>query len=398
MVHSKYDPVSLMNDAAVLKIPWQEWMQKAGRLRMETGTVHSRQTGWGFPMSMNDEWRKGSELAGKSFINGSVINKDISRYSFSFELPDHNPRISRDDMMECFSGTGMFEEKANGIVLSGVISCGAGDSAAGAKLWISSTALFWEIMDQYGIEEPFPDSMEAYRRLAIEKIRSDRTAARGYVADCADILIDDKGLQPKDFIASKSDLFPELRCDGKRECCDQYWTGQMIKAVFFFGLCKIRKEELAHPVIEMPAPYTGEKVNAEFLCTEEREDKAICDLIEHDYFIQDGRLKNGTIFLWNEESSDLYNERYTRKECRRIISNIADGYAENGRRKFVRKTKNLAAISDENQFDIVRGDVQQCDLAFLGIGELERILNHGKGCERNMICKMEELLKELWEE
>ena len=78
------------------------------------------------------------------------------------------------------------------------------------------------------------------------------------------------------------------------------------------------------------------------------------------------------------------------------MCNIAAGYDSS--RTLRKKTYNLLPDSVKNgDFDIIKGEVSQCNLAAIGIAEIMSILDKGRIKRENLKREMEEKLKDLWE-
>ena len=85
-----------------------------------------------------------------------------------------------------------------------------------------------------------------------------------------------------------------------------------------------------------------------------------------------------------------------RYECREVICNIAAGYDSS--RTLREKTYNLLSDSEkEGDFDIIKGEVSQCNLAAIGIDEIMSLLDKARIKKENLKKEMEDKLKEVWE-
>ena len=383
-------------DAAIVVLPWKEWMGTLDGFVLKNEIIGETLNGWGFPGSTDSEIKAASAdlLAGKKDIHGTVSNRvsKANRFSFTYDAGSWERNVTRDSFMTGFSGSGLFEVQQDSIVLKGLISCGYGDKSAGTMLWASSSSLFIEMMEHFNLEIRCPRSFQCYKEKIVQGIFDTRKDARILFTDWAEELIKDHQLQPEKF---ESDTQIELPCISNRKICDDFWIGQLKKLVLLYGIQGIPADKLVQPLLQMPEPYEKDTVELVFLCTEENAQSVIGELIEKDYFKENGRIKNGTIFVLNSKS---VNQRVLipRYECRRVICNIAAGYDSS--RTLREKTYNLLPDSEKDGgFDIIKGEVSQCNLAAIGIDEIMSLLDKGRIKRENLKREMEDKLKEVWE-
>ena len=384
------------HDAAIVVLPWKEWMGTLDGFVLKDEIIGETLDGWGFPGSTDSEIKAASAdiLAGKKDIHGTVSNRvsKAKKFSFTYNGGSWERNVTRDSFMIGFSGSGLFEMQQDSIALKGLISCGYGDKSAGTMLWASSSSLFIEMMEQFNLEIRCPHSFQCYKEKIVQSIFDTRKEARRFFTDWAEKLIEDHHLQPENF---DSDTEIELPCISNRKVCDDFWIGQLKKSVLLYGIQGIPAHDLAQPFLQMPKPYEKDTVRFVFICTEENAQSVIGELIEKDYFKERGKIKNGTIFVLNGKSG---NRRVLipRYECREVICNIAAGYDSS--RTLREKTYNLLPDSEKDGgFDIIKGEVSQCNLAAIGIGEIMSILDKGRIKRENLKKEMEDKLKEVWE-
>ncbi len=389
-------------DAAIVILPWKEWMKTKDSFALKDGIDGEELKGWGFPESMDGEQGReaASILAGKKKIDGSVdaLDKEVKRFSFSYHLDTVGRNITRESIMRGFSGSGLFGMENGGAVLKGLVSCECGDDSAGKELWASSSGLFLELMDYFGIKICCPLSFEPYKQMAIACFTTTRKKAKQLFLEWSEELIEEHGLLPEKF---EDDTQINLGCNSNRKFCDDFWTAQLKKAVILYGINEVSAGELAHPILELPDSHGTECVQMDFLCTEEYGESVIGGLIEKDYFARDRKVKNGIILVLNGKSNQNSHILYPRSECREIICNITDGY-EYSPKKLKRKINNLLTDplsmenSDEGDFDIIKGIISQCDIAAVGLERMVEILNRMDVKRESMKEQMKELLKEIW--
>ncbi len=113
--------------------------------------------------------------------------------------------------------------------------------------------------------------------------------------------------------------FEKIRCDRGKWYCDKYWKGQLKKAVILGGLKNIKVDNMKNPKINMPNPYEHDIVQIKFLCTDDKFEKVITELIQKDFF-SNGTITDKTIFYGMEVK--LKNN--SRRRFRRVICDIVD--------------------------------------------------------------------------
>jgi len=398
-VHKAYAETSLENDAAIICVPWEDWMDSLQPFTIDKCQLGTEQNGCGFPESMNCEWKNDgqNELAGILQFKGNAVGNSDSRYSVRYTPNVSGTEISRDNMMEGFSGGGLFEQHNGSPVLTGIISKSCGDETAGGMLWACDATLFLDIMKENEIKLEVPESFQQYKDSIVMSFASHRRDARDYFSEKAEDLIENAGLKPEDFIEKS---YSELRCDGRKEICGTHWEGQLKKAVIFCGLNGIQKDKIMHPLIAMPVPHATDKVQVEFLCTEASVEEVICELVKNDYFSKDGILKDKTIFLLNGKKGKIHEkDLFSRSDFRGIMVDIAGGELKSyAKHTLYKKMQGLWPEKEQmSTFNIISGNLSECNLALVGIGRLMETIEQGEGQEEKMKKKMGDLLTSLWE-
>lgn len=400
-VHPRYYKDGLKNDAAIITVPWNEWMATLDNLKLDKYVSDTELKGWGFPASMNKEWDSDSqnEVAGKKDLRGRSVAQGEKRFSVYYDMNNFPLKIKRKDTMVGFSGSGLFEGREGSHVLIGVISDECGDETAGNMLWASEITLFYEILEHYGLKIAIPDSFKAYRDILMDSIPKIRKKARRFFTDKSEQLLEVEKLTPKEILSDEEKLYKGLVCEGRWESCSDYWVGQLEKAFILYFLAGVPKEGLEHPVLQMPKPYEDDRVYVAFLCTEEAAEDVICKLIQKDYFSRTGQLFDKTIFLLHGKSNNKsFTCLFSRKICRDIVVNIADEYEDESTKVLSEKMEHFIVEGQEQySFDIIKGAVAQCNLAIIGMGKLMEIIEQGDGTEEKMKTQMEGVLANVWE-
>ena len=155
-------------------------------------------------------------------------------------------------------------------------------------------------------------------------------------------------------------------------------------------------DNVTKAVINMPDPYEDDEVEVEYICTEDETESVLGRLIEAEYFVKQGKLKNGTIFVLN--SNDKLFLLYPRHECRAIVRDITVG-AEYSNRVLKNKLGQfLPESKDSDDFDIIDGVSTQCNLAAISVNRMMDLMNRSKIDECLLQENMEGVLRELWKE
>lgn len=393
-IHEKYDFESYANDIAIICIPNKEWMNSLFTFRINESNIDEEQKGYGFPQSSDQESFKSdqSELAGKMNLKGTVVNKEKGKYSFNYEKDVQEQDANRDNIMKGFSGSGLFAMENESYVLHGIASCSCGTEMTGKVMWVSEATLLFDIMKQQNILPQLPQSLIPYKDIVVNEFEIGYEDEKDFFDYIACDLIEKKGLVPNKVFEND---FEKIRCDRGKWYCDKYWKGQLKKAVILSGLKNIKVDNMKNPQISMPNPYEDDVVQIKFLCTDDKFEKVIRELIEKDFF-SNGIIADKTIFLWN--GSEI-NE-YSRGRFRRVICNIADSkrneYSSN--KLYQKFSKLLPKEVGYIKFDIIKGGLSTCNLAVIGIKHMMESLKNSDGTGIvKMKSQFEEQIKKIWE-
>lgn len=385
-IHKKYDDIKLHYDVAIIVLPWKEWMSGIESFQMGKFETKEEAIGYGFPISMDSEYDIDNTLAGKKFIEGHLVFDGLEkgiRYSYKQEGP-FDFKCKREDIVNGYSGSGLFVERECGTVFMGVISQGAGEKeTAGSELWAASTNMFLELLEMYNVKLEPPKSFKIYIDMAIEEI-SWNTQATRFFKDCCYSLINDNDITPLS-MHKNTKAFERFLCNGNRNYCDVYITGQLKKAVIF-SVLDISLDNNEH---NMTLPYEEGKVNVEYLCTEEKYYCFIGSLVEKGYFKEERYLNKPTFFICNGKGENS-KIGFSRRQCQTMIPNIADEI--NSKYEIREKFGIDELVSSE--FDIIKGKLSRCNLCFIGVDNLiNRIENDSKIVAKS---KMEEGIGVIW--
>lgn len=397
-IHPDYrqsEPSSIA-DIAMILIPWQEWMNAMEHMQISQGTLAEQVYGYGFPMSMDKERKKiGADfLDGKRELRGKINNIAKNQtYAIEYNFNSIGRTGSRSSVMEGFSGTGLFSFRNDSINFICVISEDCGDNSSGTMLRATSSEKCRELLELTNLDSKYPSSFERYKELAVSTFSSSRKAAKRLFYDFSEELMEDHNLLPENCVEK---WYEELSCKSNRKKCDNFWTGKLELMAILYGSGLASGDDVTKPVINMPDPYEDDQVEVEYICTEDETESVLGRLIEAEYFVKQGKLKNGTIFVLN--SNDRLFLLYPRHECRAIVRDITVG-AEYSNRVFKNKLGQfLPESKDSNDFDIIDGVSTQCNLAAISVDRMMDLMNRSKIDECLLQENLQGVLRELWKE
>lgn len=394
-IHEKYDEESYIFDAAMICIPRRDWMVGLDPFQITESEISEKQVGYGFPQSAEIESvKKGqSEMSGKIDLNGTVLNKEESKYSFDYGKMVQVEGANRANIMKGYSGCGLFAMKNRSLALCGIVSSAYGLETAGSVTWVSRAALLLEIMKQQKISPQLPQSFIPYKEIVKEEFGIICREEGEYFEYVADKLIQNEDLIPQKLYEND---FDKIRCDSGKWYCDEYWKGQLKKAVVLGGLKDIKVSNLKNPQISISKSSKSETVQIKFLCTDDKFETVIIDLIKKDYFAN-GKIVDKTIFLWNgkEERKDLFKRKTFRSIMINIVHGKRDKYSTN--EWYEKLSELLPQAEGYVKFDIIEGGLSNCNLALIGIGRMMESLLNVDGDIEKMKKQFDDQIKEIWE-
>ena len=202
------------------------------------------------------------------------------------------------------------------------------------------------------------------------------------------VLVKDKGLMPC-MVVGENSYFEKLKCMGDRKQCIDFWEGQL-KKIVLLSLENVDIVQMANPSIEMSNSDGVESVAIVYVCTEERIFDVLGSLMRQDYFLDKAVLSDKTVLIYNSRNVEDLSEYITRKECRGIIVDIVENLSR-------RELKRVPGLLEEDEFNIIYGKPQQCNLAVAGIKKLMQVIDMGEGKIQKMQERFREELNKLWE-
>ncbi len=402
-IHSKYKEYSdeenkqeFFYDSAIIQIPWESWMEKLNGYKLESGKNGITLGGYGFPVSLDGE-RKRSQadaFAGVKLFEGIIENRNTERFGVKYDV-NISEDIPRDSIMEGYSGTGLFSFNEQGVYLRGMVCCSRGNESAGGSLWATDVEIILELMLENNIKMEYPDSFQEYGEMVVNEFPSFKKKCIRNWRESVDKILEDNTIIPKMF---ETQVNSNLPCESERKTCNDFWIGKLKELVIMHEVQQLSKEELIQPTVKIPKSYENEKVSLEFLCTELKAEYILGKLIEDRQFAKNGKYYNNMIILINgKKGHENCIVFYPRKDCRNIMGNIAGQYETFTSKDFYDVTEHLLDEGKNNvQFDIIKGSIEKCNIAAVGIEKLMEIL-HKENIEQ-MRKKMDNILEELWEE
>lgn len=406
-IYSKYiesgngDNKEYFADLAMIRIPWGGWCNTLEAYHpMYNLEIETELKGLGFPQALDKEKdkRAANLLSGIGNFAGQVENVDEKRIGVKYLL-NIESEISRDSALEGYSGTGLFFYDNQHIYLAGLISCSRGDKTAGGRLWATNINLLKDLMAENNIKSDYPESFQIYSKSIEREFPAFRGDSLINWRKLVNELLKDNYVVPRLF---EEQLDSQLLCEGDRMLCPFFWKEKLKELVVLYGAANIEKEHMKYPILQLPEPYNIEKVTLEFICTELEATSVLGEMIKNNQFTKEGFYHNNTIILLNSKKGhDNCYIKFLRKDCRYILKDIAQVYEHEyvTANDFCDKLENLIdnyQADIDVDFDIVRGQIEKCNIAALGTGALMDILNQDTTAE--MKTKWDQLLGELWKE
>lgn len=396
-IHPDYkqsEPSSIA-DIAMIFIPWQEWMNTRQSMQISQGMLTEQVYGYGFPMAMDKERKKlGADfLDGKRELRGKINNIAKNQtYAIEYNFNSIVRTGSRSSVMEGFSGTGLFSFRNDSINFICVISEDCGDNSSGTMLRATSSEKCRELLELANLNIGYPPSYERYKEMVISAFPHVRRDAKRLFTNAYEELIEDYHLLPENSVEK---WYEELACKSNRRNCDDFWIGKLKLMVILYGSGFISGDNVTKPVITMPTPYKDDKVEIEYICAEEKAESILGRFLETEYFTKQGKVKNGTIFVFNSKNKAFF--LYTRKDCREVIRDITE--SKNYSTKMIQRKLGQFLFDDENKsddFDIIDGVSVQCNLAAIEIESLAATMDEN-GLNQDLLQdKVEGVLRQLW--
>ena len=222
---------------------------------------------------------------------------------------------------------------------------------------------------------------------------SGRRTAKRLFCDFLEELIEEYKILPEQCVEN---WYEELNCQSNRKKCANFWTGKLQLMVVLYGSGFVSVDNITRPVINMPDPYENDEVEVEYICTEDKPESVLGRLIEAEYFVKQGKLKNGTIFVLN--SNNKLFLLYPRHECRAIVRDITVDTEYSNRVLRNKLGQFLPESKDSDNFDIINGVSTQCNLAAISVDRMMDLIDRRTIDKCLLQENLEGVLRELWKE
>ena len=344
---------------------------------------------WGFMKILNITYD--DLFAGIECLTGTIESQNVGRLAIKYDVHTGSD-IERDSIMEGYSGTGLFSLETDGICYRGLVSCSRGDKTAGYTMWATDAGKITELMKENNIEIECPESFEPYGKLVADEFSEYKKNSKRIWNGATYKLIKNQGISPKDFEVQTRSVF---LCAGERKLCDEVWKGKLKELVVMKEIQEVACEELINPIMQLPSRCGGKDVVLKFLCTEYKAEYILGKMIEDRQFAKDGEYRNNMILLVNSpKGHDNHMTIIPRADCRSIMTDIADD--STCIEELSELTENILGEDQKNaEFDIIKGVMENCNIAAFGSGRLMDVLT--KDTIEKMKTKWNSFLEELWE-
>ena len=401
-VHKDYITGKFINDVAMICITKEDWMSELKSFQIGDCELSDRQIAYGFPESSNNEAGKENNtiLAGKSKLVCDVVDKHEKRYVFDYSNKSvQEDEVTREHIMNGFSGSGLFSLQKRKYKLCGIVSSPYGKETAGKQAYAIKANLLLEMMEQYNLDVEIPKSFQLHREL----IREEYNNRLGYEEErdifdyYTEKLIQNQGFIPENVFENS---YEDINCKQQKNACEDYWVGQLKKCVIFGTLKDVPVDNMKKPHIRLPEPYSEFIVEIKFLCSNEKFDTVIRELIYYDSF-NNGLINDNTIILWNNHRDDISKmSLFPRKKFRRAMKSIIESNED--KYSASEMARKLSGVTGNNNgirtFDIIRGDISKCNLALIGTNRILESIENISNIQNleEMKNKLDNQLREIW--
>lgn len=366
-----------IRDVAIIQIPWQPYMNNLVPLNGVELIDGSKVLGVGFPSSMNNEWKKDSEneLAGRKCFEADINNSSTEEgFNIVVKGTQYEDDVTRETVMEGFSGSGIYSNNALSKGIVGLISKPVGVKSAGNMVSCTKTCWYIELMRKFKLVEEIPNSFEQFVDIFFANI-GNNVIPENKKAYVEEVIRNSINISPNELSFDKT-FEKILACEGRRHACNIYWVGQL-KRIMIFSLLGISKSKCKEYRVEKYKIAPLSDVGIEFLCSEDRMENIVHN-IKRDKKVK----KKNTIFICNGIDKGIRDNRLTRKECMNVVADITKGD------NYSRKNNNI--------FSIIHGDRIEENIALLGIDRLvQKVIDEAPN-EREVKKKVKIEVKEVW--
>lgn len=369
-------------DAAIIVVDSESWMEELPRIKWKKYEFQGNEAiGTGFPTSMDNEYKEGAEHSGQNDIKGILKNFEKGKgVHFSYNgIQNKNYKVSRDDLMKGFSGTGLIVAESSGYYFAGVVSHGAGnETKAGTEMWIAPSDFFIDIIT--GVIGTLPKlevSVDIIEALNLEDLTSSNSINNKLKEQ---MYVGVKyGSWTREYFEANSKEFGQLYCEENRDFCSRYVEGLLKRAIIFQCLKIPITHEKNYLELGNSSQQKTDNIFLEYLCTEKQRGGIVFELIENHYFERDKYLDKSTIFIVNGKNRI---SPVKRRNIGGIMTDIVKDIMKLELKEFGITQEKIS----QAEFDIIKGRITACKMAMVAIDDLV-------SCMEGVSAKDEESLK-----
>lgn len=391
------------NDAAIICLPFCEWMKGLPKFEIceyDQGAAMIV----GFPrdydkMISKEESFRYENYRGNIFYKEVIVeNQHTANLVIKDIAPNYNTLLTTDYSLDGLSGGGILTKNACGLRLHGVLVSDRGEAIKAH--YATNSRAFLEIMEHFHINADFPRTMPTILKEAVKRFdpRIDENARLWLLQNTENYL--GERLEPLFFQNEykESGIFP---CESNRALCSSYYVNKLIGKVLLGRVYGIDPLKINEQTIYIEG-YDDE-IHVEHICTEERIEQIVTEIIRKGAFAENGPYYNESIFVVSDRNQEKPIGTITRSRCRRIITSIIDNrYTEwEKNEKFSDKITGL--LTEEHRkkkhlgFSIIKGDLEQADIGFVGLGRLEDVMKNTE-CREDLEDEVKSLMESAWRE
>lgn len=391
------------NDAAIICLPFCEWMRGLPRFEIceyDQGAAMIV----GFPrdydkkISKEDNYRfenyRGNvfykEVIVENLHTANLVIKDIA--------PNYDTLLTTDYSLDGLSGGGILTKSVYGLRFHGTFVSDRGEVIKAH--YATNSTVFLEIMEHFHIEPDLAPTIQNIRMEAAKRfdLKVDEHARLWLLENTEHFLnkkLETLFLQKK---YKESGIFP---CDSNRALCPSYYVNKLIGKVLLEKVYKIDPLKINEQTIQIEG-YDNE-IHVEHICTEESIEQAAAEIIRKATITENGPYYNESIFVVSDRNQEKPKGTIPRRRCRRIIASIIDkNYTEwEENEKYSERIAGL--LTEEHRkkkhrgFSIIKGDLAQADIGFVGLGDLEDLMKNTE-CGGDLEDEVKKLMESAWKE
>ncbi len=387
------------HDAAIIQIPYYEWMKNLSKFQL-ADPKDEQAFLVGFPEKYDTKFDINEEFIETGYrqnIYAEMIKIEDSNYN-NYVIknvdPARNPFYEIDYEINGLSGGGIFSNDANGLILSSIF---VSTKNEGSDVYYATCAnSFINLMHKYALRSSIND-LEYIAEKSYKRFNPvvDEEALVWY-RNKTDIFLKKEGLN---LFGGRFVQAGLLNCNSYRPLCSAFFISKLIGAVLIGTVYNIYEEDVNKQTVKIN-DY-AEPVNIEYICSESRIEKIVADFLTGKAFSEQGVFKNQSIFIIGSKKD--INDAVSRGRCRRIIDSIVIERSNeiSASEEFLASVNGLLSEKNRNKkyvpFSVLRGDLTQADIAFVGQGRLEEVMKETQCLKENLESSVKGLIEKAWE-